>query len=129
MRIYGALPSTVNVLAKTVPEVEGSSTVAILDESGKVIIEVDDYQFTRISGKVSERETENLKLDIKEVGDLSTLDLVPFEVPPPGEGEVQIEVYAAGLNFRDVLTCLGGLSDVEPEGLLQVASAVDGFAK
>ena len=56
------------------------------------------------------------RLDMRDVGDLSTLELAPFDIQPPGGDEVQIEVYAAGLNFRDVLTALGGLSAFEKEG-------------
>jgi acyl transferase domain-containing protein/acyl carrier protein len=38
---------------------------------------------------------------------LEGLHFVPIEVNPPQEGEVQVRVHAAGLNFRDVLNALG----------------------
>ncbi len=42
-------------------------------------------------------------------GSLDRLELWPLERKPPGPGEVEIEVAAAGLNFWDVLRALGTL--------------------
>ncbi|GFG67672.1 putative polyketide synthase [Mycobacterium kubicae] len=42
-----------------------------------------------------------------ERGAIDNLRLTEAEVPPPGEGYVQVRVEAAGLNFRDVLNVLG----------------------
>src|SRR5574337_518923 len=42
-----------------------------------------------------------------ERGAIDNLRLAETEVPPPPEGQVQIRVEAAGLNFRDVLNVLG----------------------
>jgi len=47
-----------------------------------------------------------LRLESRERGLLDSLRLVPYAVPPCGEGEVIIEVKAAGMNFRDVLKAL-----------------------
>src|SRR5262249_39640521 len=38
---------------------------------------------------------------------LAGLRVEPLELPAPGAGEVEVEVRAAGLNFRDVLDALG----------------------
>ncbi|OBI22961.1 polyketide synthase [Mycobacterium sp. E2327] len=46
-------------------------------------------------------------LDVTERGAIDNLRLTEIHVPPPGAGEVQIRVEAAGLNFRDVLNVLG----------------------
>jgi acyl transferase domain-containing protein/NADPH:quinone reductase-like Zn-dependent oxidoreductase/NADP-dependent 3-hydroxy acid dehydrogenase YdfG/aryl carrier-like protein len=48
-----------------------------------------------------------LRLEIAERGQLENLSLVPAARPAPGPDEVEIEVRAAGLNFRDVLNALG----------------------
>ena len=48
-----------------------------------------------------------LRLEIAERGQLENLALVPAARPAPGPDEVEIEVRAAGLNFRDVLNALG----------------------
>jgi acyl transferase domain-containing protein len=42
-----------------------------------------------------------------ERGAIDNLRLAETEVPPPSEGQVQVRVEAAGLNFRDVLNVLG----------------------
>jgi acyl transferase domain-containing protein/acyl carrier protein len=47
------------------------------------------------------------RLDILQRGTLEELALVPVERRPPGPGEVEIQVRAAALNFRDVLNALG----------------------
>jgi acyl transferase domain-containing protein/acyl-CoA synthetase (AMP-forming)/AMP-acid ligase II/acyl carrier protein len=51
--------------------------------------------------------TENFQLRITETGLLDRLTLVSAPRRFPQVGEVEIEVYAAGLNFRDVLNALG----------------------
>ncbi len=47
------------------------------------------------------------RLGISRVGILENLLWQPTERTPPGRGEVEIEVQATGLNFRDVLQTLG----------------------
>ena len=48
------------------------------------------------------------------LGQLDTLALVETTRAPPGPGQVEIEVEAAGLNFIDVLSALGALGDAVP---------------
>jgi acyl transferase domain-containing protein/acyl carrier protein len=50
-------------------------------------------------------------LRVDAYGSLDALKPVALERRPPGPGEVEIEVAAAGLNFRDVLSALGMLGD------------------
>jgi acyl transferase domain-containing protein/NADPH:quinone reductase-like Zn-dependent oxidoreductase/NAD(P)-dependent dehydrogenase (short-subunit alcohol dehydrogenase family)/SAM-dependent methyltransferase/acyl carrier protein len=47
-----------------------------------------------------------LRLESRERGHLDTLQFAPFVLPHCGAREVQIEVKAAGMNFRDVLKAL-----------------------
>ncbi len=47
-----------------------------------------------------------LRLESRERGLIDSLRLVPFLPTPCGPGEVEIEVKAAGMNFRDVLKAL-----------------------
>jgi myxalamid-type polyketide synthase MxaB len=51
------------------------------------------------------------RLQLAEYGSLDQLRLVPQTRRPPGAGEVEIEVKAAVLNFRDVLIALGMLRE------------------
>ncbi len=52
-------------------------------------------------------EPPSTRLEISERGALSNLALIPAPRSAPGPGEVEIRVYATGLNFRDVLNALG----------------------
>src|SRR5690606_701599 len=49
-------------------------------------------------------------------GLLEDVRLVPVERVAPGPREIEVEVVAAGLNFRDVVHALGVRSDVEALG-------------
>jgi acyl transferase domain-containing protein/NADP-dependent 3-hydroxy acid dehydrogenase YdfG len=48
-----------------------------------------------------------MRLVIEERGTLDALELKPTQRRGPGEGEVEIQVHAAALNFRDVMNALG----------------------
>ena len=48
-----------------------------------------------------------VRLEIPTRGTLENLRWVPVKRTPPGPGQVEIEVRASGLNFRDVLNALG----------------------
>lgn len=61
-------------------------------------------------------------------GDSSTLEVVEMEPPEPGEGEVRIEVRAAGVNFADIMQRRGHYhGGPEPPYVagLEVAGIVD----
>src|SRR5271163_3253101 len=48
-----------------------------------------------------------MRLQIRTPGDLETMELAAFERIPPGPGEIEVAVTAAGVNFADVLYALG----------------------
>jgi acyl transferase domain-containing protein/acyl carrier protein len=52
-----------------------------------------------------------LKLDIDQNGSLDRLSYRPVVRKLPGKGEIEIEVKAAGLNFRDVMWAMGVLPE------------------
>ncbi len=58
-------------------------------------------------GRLSIPATSSFYLDIARPGQLDTLKLQPTARLEPGPGQVEIEVYAAGLNYRDVLNAMG----------------------
>jgi myxalamid-type polyketide synthase MxaB len=64
---------------------------------------------------------EPFRLELAGAGKLDRLTLRPLRRRPPGPGEVEVEVRAAGLNFSDVLKAMGlypGLTgDVVPLGI------------
>lgn len=67
-------------------------------------------------------DAENYQLEVKQVGSLESLSLTPIERRAPGDREVELEVRAAGLNFRDVLGALG----MYPGGLSSLGSECAG---
>ncbi|MEZ0092422.1 SDR family NAD(P)-dependent oxidoreductase [Streptacidiphilus sp. EB129] len=54
--------------------------------------------------------TDRFRLRAARLGDLDALELTTAMPHPPGPGEVELRVQAAGVNFRDVLTTMGLLS-------------------
>lgn len=52
---------------------------------------------------------QNFCLEISSPGILETLELRSARRQKPGDGEVEIEIYAAGLNYKEVLLALGML--------------------
>jgi acyl transferase domain-containing protein/NADPH:quinone reductase-like Zn-dependent oxidoreductase/NAD(P)-dependent dehydrogenase (short-subunit alcohol dehydrogenase family)/acyl carrier protein len=76
------------------------------------------------------------RLEITSRGILDNLELRPVKRRHPGPGQVEIEVRAAGLNFRDVLNAMGlypgdaGLPGGECAGkITAVGEGVKGFKK
>jgi len=64
----------------------------------------------------------------REWGALENLDLVPMERRPPGPGEVEIEVEAASLNFKDSLYAMGLLrEDAQKRGITAAVDQPLGF--
>lgn len=57
------------------------------------------------------QEGERFRLDFRLPGQLRNLLWLPQEGRAPGEGEVEIQVHATGLNFRDVMYLMGLLPD------------------
>ena len=60
-------------------------------------------------------DAESFRLGLADYGMLDHLTLVPDKRRPPKAGEVEIQVKASGLNFRDVLNALGMLQPVLEE--------------
>ncbi len=80
-------------------------------------------------------DSEDYQLQTRRKGTLDALYLAPAERRAPASGEVQIEVRASGLNFRDVLNALGmypgeaGALGVECSGVvIGVGPGVDGLS-
>jgi myxalamid-type polyketide synthase MxaB len=64
------------------------------------------------------------RLQLAEYGSVDQLRLIPMTRRRPGRGEVEIEVKAAALNFRDVLIALGMLKDYYAQ-VLKIERAQD----
>ncbi|MCI0546229.1 MAG: SDR family NAD(P)-dependent oxidoreductase [Candidatus Rokubacteria bacterium] len=75
-----------------------------------------------------ERATHPRQARISRYGILDCLALEPMTRRPPARGEVEIEVRATGLNFRDVLNALGMLQEeAERLGIRSAAEMRFGF--
>ena len=71
---------------------------------------------------------EAVQITLDGYGTLDNLRQSPLTRTPPGPGEVEIEVRAAGLNFRDVMSALGMLVPYEREmGIESSADVRFGF--
>ncbi len=73
-------------------------------------------RLARYAPTAAQRSTElpvyPYRLALPAYGVLDHLQLVAFSPSAPGPGEIQIQVRATGLNFRDVLTALGMMQEV-----------------
>ncbi len=87
--------------------------IVITDDTGKKLVEIEEYTFKRVHSEsylqsaAPAGDLENTSLIISTPGNLDTLKYVPSGRTNPGPGEVEIEVFATGLNFKEVLMALG----------------------
>ena len=103
--------------------------VLILDEAGDEVVVMEDYVLKQIEVREPRPEAgggdrfpflpgaENFQVNMAALGQLDTLAPAPSERRAPGPGEIEIQVGAAGLNFKDVLRALGMLSTEHDAGL------------
>ncbi|KAG4273107.1 acetyltransferase [Fusarium proliferatum] len=73
------------------------------------VIKVARYHPVALTQELASRaaKPEAVTLQIGRMGLLQTLGWMPFPTSDPGYGEITIEPRCAGLNFRDVLLCMG----------------------
>ena len=119
-QVRGTLPQRVYSYIQLLEDSEPSGEtlkfkVTIFNQQGKKLVEIEKYTLRRLNrGDVDEGTTqsssvsrENFSLDISRLGRLDTLRWQSTARQHPGPGEVEIEVTAAGLNFKEVLVALG----------------------
>ena len=72
---------------------------------------------------------QSFQLKLKEYGLIDNLALLPIQRRLPGPNDIEIQVAAAGLNFRDVLNVLGLLKEYYAEylGITQANQLTFGF--
>ncbi|MBE9061950.1 type I polyketide synthase [cf. Phormidesmis sp. LEGE 11477] len=72
---------------------------------------------------------QSFQLKLKEYGLINNISLLPIQRRSPGPRDVEIQVAAAGLNFRDVLNVLGLLKEYYAEqlGITQANQLTFGF--
>ena len=114
VRVYGRMPSSVRCRIRVRAASEDTLTldVHVQDEEGNPIVELLGYSLRRFvaGGNLGETRPhagpENERL-VCTHSEIDGLRFVAVEHCPPGQGEVQIEVLATGLNFKEVLIATG----------------------
>ncbi|WP_442939927.1 zinc-binding dehydrogenase [Nostoc sp.] len=110
-KIYSYIRSTKKVQNNTL-----KFDITIMDGQGRELVEIEEYTLRKIETntvavqqKSSVAENQNFCLQISAPGILDTLTFQSMPRQQPGRGEVEIEVGATGLNFKEVLLALGML--------------------
>ena len=62
---------------------------------------------------VADNESDGIRLQIRTLGDLSTLEFVACQRILPGPGQIEIAVSASSINFADVLLAMGRFPSFE----------------
>ncbi|HEY3754811.1 MAG TPA: SDR family NAD(P)-dependent oxidoreductase [Opitutaceae bacterium] len=137
VHVYGPLTPRVRSHIRVVSD-DGKGKFVLeavmIDDAGNELLVMEDYTLSQIeaaasagSGNVKSApktglfpflpEAENFQVDMSALGSLDTLAIVPSARIAPGPGEVEVQICAAGLNFKDVLRALGMLSTEHDAGL------------
>jgi NADPH:quinone reductase-like Zn-dependent oxidoreductase/NAD(P)-dependent dehydrogenase (short-subunit alcohol dehydrogenase family)/acyl carrier protein len=113
-----------------------------VDSDGNVLVETEGFVSREVVGSSlsdmltavgDDREIRsaglaaNQQIVVTQPGNLDSLQSREFETPAPREGEVRIDVIAAGLNFRDVLSALGQLPMKTGESHPRIGSECSGI--
>ena len=100
------LRSTVQVVEQTATLLEIDAQLT--DEAGMPLVTIEGYRLRRVPTAPSSSD-DNVRLTISAQGGVDSLALLRAARRPPGAGEVEVQVEAAGLNFIEVLYALGML--------------------
>ncbi|MEK8017790.1 MAG: SDR family NAD(P)-dependent oxidoreductase, partial [Candidatus Parabeggiatoa sp.] len=136
LRITGPLPAKIYSYI-TFTEHNPSHTlklnIQIMDEQGQGLVEIEDYTLRRVDATPREKplsESDNFSLEIASRGLLDTLTFHKTIRQQADLGEVEIEVSATGLNFKEVLWALGILpSDLAVQFGLECAGKIVAIGK
>ncbi len=104
------LESSAGTLSQAILQPEGETQIAIRSNQSYV---------ARLAHKVKKETNLSgmaVELVITNPGILENLTLLPLSRRKPGAGEIEVQVRASGLNFRDVLNALGMYPGIAPLG-------------
>lgn len=118
----------INCICLDLDDVQGEKAIAYLHQELKQGINPGgDFTETQVAYRADTRYVSQLaqwrmpeqspqfehpqQLQLAAYGSIDHLNFVPLARRAPGPGEIEIEVKAAGLNFRDVLIALGLLAE------------------
>ncbi|MDM8557376.1 SDR family NAD(P)-dependent oxidoreductase [Candidatus Parabeggiatoa sp. HSG14] len=120
LRMKGSLPAKIYSYITWTEHNHATDTltlnIKIMDEQGRELVEIEDYTLRKVDAATDKSEKqlplseqENFHLEITSPGILDTLTFCSATRNKPSLGEVEIEVSATGLNFKEVLLALGML--------------------
>ncbi|KAL8908900.1 MAG: hypothetical protein Q9171_005243 [Xanthocarpia ochracea] len=116
---WGIIPKVLLEFQDRIPEAETRPTMEWAYSGGQVLIS--RYHWISVSDELSEprRPSSPVKLKLEKPGLTNTLQWKQMEPVLLKADEVEIEVKAVGLNYRDVLTSLGVIegNDILARGL------------
>ncbi|MEA2173842.1 MAG: hypothetical protein QOD00_1434 [Blastocatellia bacterium] len=121
IRVKGSMSGKVYSYARFAQDNQPSSgtlklDISILDEQGRELVEIKEYMLRKVDverlAAKAERtlaieEAQNFHLGISSPGILDNLRYRPAPRMQPSPGELEIEVHATGLNFKEVLIATG----------------------
>jgi len=118
--VYAPLPARFYSYARISKQDDGKEDDAVLDinlldEQGILLVEISGYTLRKIEERtVAYRQlfsdsVENFHLRLGTKGDLASLTMLPAERISPAGNDIEIEVFAAGLNFKEVLYAMDKL--------------------
>jgi acyl transferase domain-containing protein/NADP-dependent 3-hydroxy acid dehydrogenase YdfG len=115
--IYGRLPA---MLSSHVTQYRSGPEglhldLMLTDTAGRTVASIQGYEFRRSAQLAA--NAENFRLALAIPSRLDSLGVEACARETPGAGEVEIEVFAAGLNFKEVLFAAGLLPEAEAAGL------------
>ncbi|UCH93137.1 MAG: polyketide synthase dehydratase domain-containing protein, partial [Candidatus Aminicenantes bacterium] len=129
IKIKGPLPGKIFCYARSAQT--GSSQqethaydITIINPQGKELVDIEEYTLKKVkTGQHTARHLHdrnlsgesNISLGISSPGSFDHLEFRPVSRRSPGPGEVEISVFATGLNFKEVLLALGALGTVDPD--------------
>ncbi|MCF3650810.1 SDR family NAD(P)-dependent oxidoreductase [Synoicihabitans lomoniglobus] len=99
--------SEVRVVTRTDDGLELAAT--LWDEQDHLLVEVEGYRLRRRAEPAKATPADQARLVIRPGSSAAPWNVVPAHRVPPGNGEVEIEIAAAGLNFIEVLYANGML--------------------
>jgi phthiocerol/phenolphthiocerol synthesis type-I polyketide synthase C len=83
----------------------------VLSKAGRRVVRLQPVRAPAAPGAVAKDRRSIVRLGLAVPGQLKQLAWTRQTLPPPADDEVEIEVRAAGLNFRDVMFAMGQLPD------------------
>ena len=138
--VTGPLPPSIYSHAQVISDSQSSKDslkfdIVIADKEEREIVRIKEYSLRKIAlneqqptkseaKKNVQRTEENFILEISAPGNLSSLKSRQSTRPAPSPGEVEIQVRAVGLNFKDVLTALGVVPDPSLQLGLECAGSI-----